>query len=175
MVLPPNRFFEPLVLACLVITALSAGGAADLGRWCRRAAFTATAANGQNHNSQQIAAAALGQRFGELGERWSVDPEHTWNPGYRFVVMHNKGMHLQPYVDRLTADNPLPVNLGPMVRRLVGLQQVKTDWHVSGGEHKEPPHGPGLTGRCASHLADHLRLRRAAQDCQHVHHAGAFV
>lgn len=78
----------------------------------------------------------------------------------RFVVTVNNGMHLQPNADRRTADNPLPVSLRPMVQWPIGLQQVNNDWPVSGGKHKEPPHRPGLTGRCAG-LADHLRLRRA--------------
>jgi type IV secretory pathway VirB10-like protein len=33
-------------------------------------------------------------------------------PGYRFVVMVNKDMHLRPYVDRRTAAGFLPVNIG---------------------------------------------------------------
>jgi type IV secretory pathway VirB10-like protein len=40
------------------------------------------AVNGQNYNSQQIAAAALGQQFGELGQEYAragrpIDFEHS--------------------------------------------------------------------------------------------------
>jgi len=79
------------------------------------------AVNGQNYNSQQIAAAALGQQFGELGQEYaraglSIPNTLEIRPGYRFVVMVNKDMHLRPYVDPRTAGKALPVSLGPMVR-----------------------------------------------------------
>ncbi len=66
------------------------------------------AVNGQNYNSQQIAAAALGQQFGELGQEYaraglSIPNTLEIRPGYRFVVMVNKDMHLRPYVDRRTS------------------------------------------------------------------------
>jgi type IV secretion system protein VirB10 len=76
------------------------------------------AVNGQNYNSQQIAAAALGQQFGELGQEYaraglSIPDTLEIRPGYRFVVMVNKDMHLRPYVDRRAVGSFLPVNLGP--------------------------------------------------------------
>jgi type IV secretion system protein VirB10 len=79
------------------------------------------AVNGQNYNSQQIAAAALGQQFGELGQEYaraglSIPNTLKIRPGYRFVVMVNKDMHLRPYVDRRTAGGFLPVNMGPIVK-----------------------------------------------------------
>jgi type IV secretion system protein VirB10 len=79
------------------------------------------AVNGQNYNSQQIAAAALGQQFGELGQEYaraglSIPNTLEIRPGYRFVVMVNKDMHLRPYVDRRTADGFVPVNVGSMVK-----------------------------------------------------------
>jgi len=74
------------------------------------------AVNGQNYNSQQIAAAALGQQFGELGDEYAraglaIANTLEIRPGYRFVVMVNKDMHLQPYVDRRTAADRPPVGL----------------------------------------------------------------
>ena len=79
------------------------------------------AVNGQNYNSQQIAAAALGQQFGELGQEYaraglSIPNTLEIRPGYRFVVMVNKDMHLRPYVDSRTASSSLSVSLGAMVR-----------------------------------------------------------
>jgi len=79
------------------------------------------AVNGQNFNSQQIAAAALGQQFGELGQEYaraglSIPNTLEIRPGYRFVSMVNKDMHLRPYVDPQTAGSSLPVSLGPIVR-----------------------------------------------------------
>jgi type IV secretory pathway VirB10-like protein len=78
------------------------------------------AVNGQNYNSQQIAAAALGQQFGELGQEYaraglSIPNTLEIRPGYRFVVMVNKDMHLRPYVDRRTTGETTPVSLGPMM------------------------------------------------------------
>ena len=74
------------------------------------------AVNGQNYNSPQIAAAALGQQFGELGAEYAraglaIPNTLEIRPGYRFVVMVNKDMHLRPYVDRRTADEHPSVGL----------------------------------------------------------------
>jgi len=79
------------------------------------------AVNGQNYNSQQIAAAALGQQFGELGQEYaraglSIPNTLEIRPGYRFVVMVNKDMHLRPYVDRRTAISGTLANMGPVVQ-----------------------------------------------------------
>jgi len=79
------------------------------------------AVNGQNYNSQQIAAAALGQQFGELGQEYaraglSIPNTLEIRPDYRFVVMVNKDMHLRPYADRRTASTSLPISLGLVVR-----------------------------------------------------------
>jgi type IV secretion system protein TrbI len=79
------------------------------------------AVNGQNYNSQQIAAAALGQQFGELGQEYaraglSIPNTLEIRPGYRFVVMVNKDMHLRPYVDRRTSGGTMPISLGPMMQ-----------------------------------------------------------
>jgi len=79
------------------------------------------AVNGQNYNSQQIAAAALGQQFGELGQEYaraglSIPNTLEVRPGYRFVVMVNKDMHLRPYGDARTTGSALPVSLSPIVR-----------------------------------------------------------
>jgi type IV secretion system protein VirB10 len=73
------------------------------------------------YSSQQIAAAALGQQFGELGEEYaraglSIPNTLEIRPGYRFVVMVNKDMHLRPYVDQRTVISGTPVNLGPIVQ-----------------------------------------------------------
>jgi len=51
--------------------------------------------NGQNYNSQQIAAGALGQQFAELGHEYAraglaIPNTLEIRPGYRFVVMVNK-------------------------------------------------------------------------------------
>jgi type IV secretory pathway VirB10-like protein len=79
------------------------------------------AVNGQNYNSQQIAAAALGQQFGELGQEYaraglSIPNTLEIRPGYRFVVMVNKDMHLRPYVDHRTMTGTTPVSLGPILQ-----------------------------------------------------------
>jgi len=79
------------------------------------------AVNGQNYNSQQIAAAALGQQFGELGQEYaraglSIPNTLEIRPSYRFVVMINKDVHLRPYVNPRTANSSLRVCFGPMVR-----------------------------------------------------------
>jgi len=79
------------------------------------------AVNGQNYNSQQIAAAALGQQFGELGQEYaraglSIPNTLEIRPGYRFVVMVNKDMHLRPYVDQRTAISGTLANMGPVVQ-----------------------------------------------------------
>ena len=60
------------------------------------------AVNGQNYNSQQIAAAALGQQFGELGQEYAraglaIPNTLEIRPGYRFVVMVTKDIVLQPW------------------------------------------------------------------------------
>jgi type IV secretion system protein TrbI len=57
------------------------------------------AVNGQNYNSQQIAAGALGQQFGELGQEYAraglaIPNTLEIRPGYRFVVMVNKDIVL---------------------------------------------------------------------------------
>lgn len=77
------------------------------------------AVNGQNYNSQQIAAAALGQQFGELGQEYaraglSIPNTLEIRPGYRFVVMVNKDMHLRPYVDHRVAGGTMPMSLSPV-------------------------------------------------------------
>lgn len=79
------------------------------------------AVNGQNYNSQQIAAAALGQQFGELGREYaraglSIPNTLEIRPGYRFVVMVNKDMHMRPYVDHRALSSTMPINLGPVVQ-----------------------------------------------------------
>lgn len=79
------------------------------------------AVNGQNYNSQQIAAAALGQQFGELGQEYaraglSIPNTLEIRPGYRFVVLVNKDMHLRPYVDHRTLSSNMPIDLGPVVQ-----------------------------------------------------------
>jgi len=73
------------------------------------------------YNSQQIAAAALGQQFGELGQEYaraglSIPNTLEIRPGYRFVVMVNKDMRLRPYVDRRTTAETMPIGLGPVVQ-----------------------------------------------------------
>ncbi|MDA8250644.1 MAG: hypothetical protein M0Z28_15940 [Rhodospirillales bacterium] len=73
------------------------------------------------YSSQQIAAAALGQQFGELGQIYasaglSIPNTLEIRPGYRFVVMVNKDMHLRPYVDRRTANGAAPASLGPIMQ-----------------------------------------------------------
>jgi type IV secretion system protein VirB10 len=79
------------------------------------------AVNGQNYNSQQIAAAALGQQFGELGQEYaraglSIPNTLEIRPGYRFVVMVNKDIHLRPYADQRTAISGTLANMGPVVQ-----------------------------------------------------------
>lgn len=73
------------------------------------------------YNSQQIAAAALGQQFGELGQEYAraglaIPNTLEIRPGYRFMVMVNKDMHLRPYVDRRTMTGSMPVSLGPIMQ-----------------------------------------------------------
>lgn len=73
------------------------------------------------YNAQQIAAAALGQQFGELGEEYAragltIPNTLKIRPGYRFVVMVNKDMHLRAYVDHRTTAGATPVSLGPILR-----------------------------------------------------------
>lgn len=79
------------------------------------------AVNGQNYNSQQIAAAALGQQFGELGEEYAraglaIPNTLEIRPGYRFVVMVNKDMHLRPYVDQRVTAGTTSASIGSVVR-----------------------------------------------------------
>jgi type IV secretory pathway VirB10-like protein len=79
------------------------------------------AVNGQNYNSQQIAAAALGQQFGELGQEYaraglSIPNTLEIRPGYSFVVMVNKDMHLRPYVDHRTLGSAMQIDLRPVVQ-----------------------------------------------------------
>jgi type IV secretion system protein VirB10 len=79
------------------------------------------AVNGQNYSSQQIAAAALGQQFGELGQEYaraglSIPNTLEIRPGYRFVVMVNKDMHLRPYIDLRTAGGTIPISVGPLIQ-----------------------------------------------------------
>lgn len=73
------------------------------------------------YSSQQIAAGALGQQFGELGQEYaraglSIPSTLEIRPGYRFVVMVNRDMHLRPYVDQRTRGNSMAVNFGPVVQ-----------------------------------------------------------
>jgi len=79
------------------------------------------AVNGQNYNSQQIAAAALGQQFDKLGQEYAraglaIPTTLDIRPGYRFAVMVNKDMHLRPYVDQRTAFSGTLANMGPVVQ-----------------------------------------------------------
>ena len=74
-----------------------------------------------NYSSQQIASASLGQQFGELGQEYaraglSIPNTLEIRPGYRFVVMVNKDMHLRPYVDHRTAGGTISIKLGPAVQ-----------------------------------------------------------
>jgi len=73
------------------------------------------------YSSQQIASASLGQQFGELGQEYaraglSIPNTLEIRPGYRFVVMVNKDVHLRPYVDHRTAGETIPIELGPVVQ-----------------------------------------------------------
>jgi type IV secretion system protein TrbI len=73
------------------------------------------------YSSQQIAAAALGQQFGELGQEYaraglSIPNTLEIRPGYRFVVMVNEDMHLRPYLDHRNATSDAPVSLGQVVQ-----------------------------------------------------------
>jgi type IV secretion system protein VirB10 len=66
------------------------------------------AVNGQNYNSQQIAAGALGQQFGELGQEYAraglaIPNTLEIRPGYRFVVIVNKDIVLRPWSGDQTA------------------------------------------------------------------------
>ena len=75
--------------------------------------------SGQGYNSQQIAAAALGQQFGEFGQEYAwagLAIPDTWEirPSYRFVVMVNKAMHVRPYVYQRTMT--APASLGPVMQ-----------------------------------------------------------
>jgi type IV secretion system protein VirB10 len=73
------------------------------------------------YNAQQIAAASLGQQFGELGQEYaraglSIPNTLEIRPGYRFVVMVNKDMHLRPYVDQRTNAAAQPPGTGLIMR-----------------------------------------------------------
>ena len=73
------------------------------------------------YSSQQVAAAALGQQFGELGQEYaraglSIPNTLKIRPGYRFVVMVNKDMHLRPYADHRTAGGTAGAPLGAIVQ-----------------------------------------------------------
>jgi type IV secretion system protein VirB10 len=73
------------------------------------------------YNSQQIAAASLGQQFGELGQEYAraglaIPNTLEIRPGYRFVVMVNKDMHLKPYTDHRGLLGGTSVSFGPIVR-----------------------------------------------------------
>jgi hypothetical protein len=73
------------------------------------------------YSSQQIAAAALGQQFGELGQEYartglSIPNTLEIQAGYRFVVMVNKDVYLRAYVDRRAARSSMRVDLGPVVQ-----------------------------------------------------------
>ena len=80
--------------------------------------------SGQNtngYNSQQIAAAAIGQQFGELGQEYaraglSIPNTLEIRPGYRFNVMVNKDIHLRPYVDRRSASPATNISFGPVLQ-----------------------------------------------------------
>ena len=73
------------------------------------------------YNSQQIAAASIGQQFAELGQEYaraglSIPNTLEIRPGYRFDVIVNRDMHLRPYVDRRTVTGVTPISLGPVVQ-----------------------------------------------------------
>ena len=79
------------------------------------------AVNGQNYTSQQIAAAALGQQFGELGQEYaraalSIPNTLELRPGYRFVVIVNKDMRVRAYVDERTAISGTLAHMGPVLQ-----------------------------------------------------------
>ena len=66
------------------------------------------AVNGQGYNPTQIGAASLGQQFGELGQEYAraglaIPNTLDVRPGYVFVIMVAKDIHLPPYVDRRNA------------------------------------------------------------------------
>lgn len=72
------------------------------------------------YNSQQIAAASLGQQFGELGQEYAraglaIPNTLEIRPGYRFVVMVNKDMHLRPYSDRRMPSHTISASFGDIV------------------------------------------------------------
>ena len=79
-----------------------------------------TSVSPNGYNSQQIAAAALGQQFGELGQEYAragltIPNTLEIRPGYRWVVMVTKDMVLRPWVDRRNAATQ-PVSFGPVVQ-----------------------------------------------------------
>jgi type IV secretion system protein VirB10 len=106
-----NTHFWPKIGNALLISIANAGVQLSLPQ----------TANGQNYNSQQIAAAALGQQFGELGQEYaraglSIPSALRSRPGYRFVVMVNKRIGLRPCIDERTTNGFTPVNLEPTVK-----------------------------------------------------------
>ena len=84
------------------------------------------------YSSQQIASASLGQQFGELGQEYaraglSIPDTLEIGPGYRFMVMVNKDIHLRPYVNHRSAGGTIPISLGPVVQ-WSHLYQVISAW-----------------------------------------------
>ena len=79
------------------------------------------AVNGQNYNSQQVATAALGQQFAELGSETAraglaIPNTLQIRPGYRFTIQVTKDMVLRPYIDYRTDETSQPVSLGPVLQ-----------------------------------------------------------
>lgn len=79
-----------------------------------------TGVSPNGYNSQQIAAAALGQQFGELGQEYAragltIPNTLEIRPGYRWVVMVTKDMVLRPWVDCRNAATQ-PVSSGPVAQ-----------------------------------------------------------
>jgi len=65
------------------------------------------ATDGQNYSPTSIGSASLGQQFGQLGQEYAragmaIPNTLEIRPGYRFVLMAAKDIHLAPYVDRRT-------------------------------------------------------------------------
>nr|WP_283949917.1 TrbI/VirB10 family protein [Limobrevibacterium gyesilva] len=72
------------------------------------------------YSAQQIAAASLGQQFGQLGQEYaraglSVPNTLEIRPGYRFVVMVHKDMHLRPYIDLRNAGTNSLISSTPLM------------------------------------------------------------
>jgi type IV secretory pathway VirB10-like protein len=73
------------------------------------------------HLHQNPCPTAVGLHHSQLGQEYaraglSIPNTLEIRPGYRFVVMVNKDMHLRSYVDRRTAGGFLPVNIGPTMQ-----------------------------------------------------------